>query len=835
MKTFNNRFRLYGIIFLAGSLMANCIDREFDSPPIERPVYTGDSTISIKNFKAKYNSDLVEITDNDVIMGVVTANDISGNLYKQMFIDDGEAGLMVAIDQNNIYNDFRIGQKVFIETRGLYMGKYGGLAQLGYRYSRNNDGVYTVGQAPWELFKEKIFKDDFPDASKVAPMVIGLDALTEDNFGRLVTFQSVMFDDAGQPFSTPNGSQVQTLNRIIRSSENAGSTITARMSSAANFAGTTIPDGIGNVTGILTRYNSTNQILVRDSSDINFTPNPDGWGTRTSPWTTDYALKHQDEDKAGWIKGIIVGSLMPSVNETNPVDNNDDINFGTEHILTNYIVIAPTADVRDWTKCIVVNLPEGSAIRTALNLVANPDNIGKEVSVTGKLQKILKAAGITVATGAASEFLFGESGSDNTPKGTGTKDDPYNYAAALKNQGQTGVWVKAIIVGSVDDRSIQTDSRFEPPFVNQANILIAAAAGETNYMNCLPAQLPAGNVRTTLNLVSNPSNLGKEVMVYGNLRTYFGVAGIGDVTDFVFEGGTPPSGGVEGTGTKDDPYNLAGVIAKQGAGIAWAQGYIIGAVDDGTGQGMDITQDSRFAAPFTVTTNILIAESVTETNYINCIPVQLPAGTVRTALNLVDNPTNLGKKVSLYGDFTTYFGVAGIKSVTEFVLDGGGNPPPTDYIFMETFGNGSYTTVRPKISAFTDFDNTDVTFTDPTGNADIRTTSTIDPHVWFPAKKESQLIIEGVNVAGYASVQLSFDLRTNDESEEITADYLLIVKINDVEQSVPATQVGKNNYINIPLNAINNTGSTMKIEFKATATSNTGGFRIDNIALSEVK
>ena len=49
---------------------------------------------------------------------------------------------------------------------------------------------------------------------------------------------------------------------------------------------------------------------------------------------------------------------------------------------------------------------------------------------------------------------------------------------------------------------------------------------ETNVNNCMPVQLPSGAVRTGLNLQDNPGNLGKQVLLNGNIEKYFGATGI---------------------------------------------------------------------------------------------------------------------------------------------------------------------------------------------------------------------------------------------------------------------------------------------------------------------
>ena len=62
--------------------------------------------------------------------------------------------------------------------------------------------------------------------------------------------------------------------------------------------------------------------------------------------------------------------------------------------------------------------------------------------------------------------------------------------------------------------------------------------------------------------------------------------------------------------------------------------------------------------------NILIADSPDETDVTKCMPVQLPTGAVRTAVNLKDNPGNYKKEIILVGNIEKYFGATGIKSAS---------------------------------------------------------------------------------------------------------------------------------------------------------------------------
>ena len=49
--------------------------------------------------------------------------------------------------------------------------------------------------------------------------------------------------------------------------------------------------------------------------------------------------------------------------------------------------------------------------------------------------------------------------------------------------------------------------------------------------------------------------------------------------------------------------------------------------------------------------------------------MQLPSGSLRDELNLVDNPQQLRRKIYLRGDIVdAYFGIPGIKNISEYIL-----------------------------------------------------------------------------------------------------------------------------------------------------------------------
>ncbi len=133
--------------------------------------------------------------------------------------------------------------------------------------------------------------------------------------------------------------------------------------------------------------------------------------------------------------------------------------------------------------------------------------------------------------------------------------------------------------------------------------------------------------------------------------------------------------------TKENPYTVAQAIAlgSDYKKAVWVKGFIVGYVNgqayaDGCVFGNTAPEGAEVSK-----TNILIAGSKDETDVNNCMPVQLPAGAVRDALNLNTNPANFGKELTINAYITKYFNVPGLKkdgdATYEYVLDGQGSEP----------------------------------------------------------------------------------------------------------------------------------------------------------------
>ena len=102
-------------------------------------------------------------------------------------------------------------------------------------------------------------------------------------------------------------------------------------------------------------------------------------------------------------------------------------------------------------------------------------------------------------------------------------------------------------------------------------------------------------------------------------------------------------------------------LSSIGAEEVWVSGYIVGG---------DLTSSSAsFDPPFTSRTNIVLGPRSSTDDRDACLSVNLPSGSVRDGLNLVDNPSLLGRKVYIKGDIVeAYYGIPGLKNVVGFEL-----------------------------------------------------------------------------------------------------------------------------------------------------------------------
>ena len=98
-----------------------------------------------------------------------------------------------------------------------------------------------------------------------------------------------------------------------------------------------------------------------------------------------------------------------------------------------------------------------------------------------------------------------------------------------------------------------------------------------------------------------------------------------------------------------------------GAKDVWVVGYIVG--------GDVTTSKVNFTPPFEEISNLAVSDNPDAASRAECAAVQLSSGEIRDALNLVNNPDNVGRRLYIKGDIEEYYGSAGVKNIKEFQLE----------------------------------------------------------------------------------------------------------------------------------------------------------------------
>lgn len=283
---------------LLGSVATSCMDDDWNTPnsvaaPFGNNNITEDAgkIITIKDLKAKtvdklpasVANDTIRITEDWQLKVRVTGNDIQGNIYNEVAVEDesGE-GLLICIQKSGLFGILPVGQEILVNLKDLYIGIYGNNVQIGTPYT-NTKGLTFTSRMPFNTWNEHFKILGNADASKVVPEEFDVTKLKDEAYvkshrGKLMTLKNVEMDKAdGKLAWAPEADKDagNGVSRTVKINGKAQSLMVVRSSTYADFAALAIPKGKVNLTGIFTvyatnpsRYGYTWQILLRSIDDV---------------------------------------------------------------------------------------------------------------------------------------------------------------------------------------------------------------------------------------------------------------------------------------------------------------------------------------------------------------------------------------------------------------------------------------------------------------------------------------------------------------------------------------------------------------------------------------
>lgn len=229
-------------------------------------------------------------------------------------------------------------------------------------------------------------------------------------------------------------------------------------------------------------------------------------GTIDNPFTVEEAIQKQNATPyvVGWVQGYIVGAVKAGVSS---VTSSADIDWAAPFSSNTNVLIATNMNETDYTKCVVVNLPAGTPLRTQVNLLDNPSNFKKQLKVRGTLRTYFGIAGLRDSPGQIADFVLqggGGGGGGGTSIFVENFDTNLGVFTAISVQGdQVWTW------GNFDGGCAVMTGYVNPNRFPNEDWLISPAINLTATNNAIL------NVRQAANYVSNDWSL-LQVMVSTN-------------------------------------------------------------------------------------------------------------------------------------------------------------------------------------------------------------------------------------------------------------------------------------------------------------------------------
>jgi hypothetical protein len=256
------------------------MDGDWDEPSLSTDLYgnkniSEGNVITIAELIKKYpnvfasTDQNAEITEDIQIKARVTGNDLGGNLYKQIAIQDETGALIVAVNQNGMNGYLPEGQEILIDLKGLHIGGYRKQPELGAPY--NGTSIGRMSKDIWQQHFKVMggFQDINPNAIQPVEFTSEFAKDYNNNCGKLVVLKDVHFSNADGKSTLTTGTATGG-NYVNQTLKEFGSNVVVRTSTYADFGAMVMPTGAVTLTGIATRYNNTWQILIRKTSDIKY-------------------------------------------------------------------------------------------------------------------------------------------------------------------------------------------------------------------------------------------------------------------------------------------------------------------------------------------------------------------------------------------------------------------------------------------------------------------------------------------------------------------------------------------------------------------------------------
>ncbi len=279
---------------------------------------------------------------DDVISGIVIANDKEGNFYQTIIIQDTTGGIAIKIDGYGLSALYPIGRRLFVKVKGLILSDYARCLQIGAGVDNQDTNQLQLLPILSTIADKYIYRGSMNHI--VTPKVVSPSALTTQmsdpcqNTLIQINACQIRDQDISKLFGDPTLAQSGISYKLALCN---GESITLRNSSYSSFASYPLPKLNGYIVGVYTLYNSAKQIIIRDTTDMHFNQ-PRCGDDRTITPEKPYKTYSFADIKKNW-KGVPllldhIALAGVVISDSSNIDNTNQmiVQNGTEGIIFSF-------------------------------------------------------------------------------------------------------------------------------------------------------------------------------------------------------------------------------------------------------------------------------------------------------------------------------------------------------------------------------------------------------------------------------------------------------------------------------------------------------------------
>ena len=216
------------------------------------------------------NGEVTLIESNIAVKGYVVSSDMTGNFYKEFYMQDEPsnptAGIKVVLNQVDSYNQFNIGREVYIKLQNLYIGETNsgdGVVAIGGSLNQYGDEVESITE---NMAAETILRSS--NTAEIIPLSLNLSQINDSHIGTYVQAENVQFPNTLSGLTYVNPYDDYDTQRDLESCVDSGF-IKVETSAYASFQDNLLPtEGSGSLSAVVTRsYDGDDRVMMLNSID----------------------------------------------------------------------------------------------------------------------------------------------------------------------------------------------------------------------------------------------------------------------------------------------------------------------------------------------------------------------------------------------------------------------------------------------------------------------------------------------------------------------------------------------------------------------------------------